>query len=597
MKNVLTIIFTTALLFWSCTDQFLDDPYIEPTDVDLELSNAEFLQKYSDTYSLWIALLKHADLYNALNDAVTNSTVFAPNNEAMTEFLSWRGVTSVDELDVEYAKYVAQIHIMKGVLTESQFINYVEEGSIPIITQFDSYLTTSYGFRDLDVDDEFLDDVELEDSLNIYLNNQAKVANLGSATVTANGIVYTMEDVIRPLSETFVDVLRTYNEYDIFIQAMEYTGYDDITSVYADSVTNIDGSISVTDVNFTCFAVSDETFQTEGIQSIDDLISYLGAGSDYENEDNLLFQYIAYHFMGKSYTKAELSDFQEEGQVMIFDTKLTGQVITVEENVGLKINQEGSFIRSNIETRNGYIHKIDYVLPVYEPDPIRIMWDFCNTSDIESFVNAYGADNNLGELFSSAITNKEYKIDLSEDQNDGNYGTISAFEYDEKEAKTSYKSYPKVGFMKCSWASSRDTENNKYGAYMDNLMILNLGYTGNITFSTPTIIKGTYKVVLYYAGSPGVKTFYSSGSTVRFNIDDYQKSINVWKGLPGTFIDEDKQENINSNGIAKSTIFDQVTFEESGSHTFKATIMDINAKTHGSYRQMWDYVEFIPIED
>ncbi len=597
MKNVLTIIFSTVLLFSACTDQFLDDPYIEPTNVDLELSNAEFLQKYSDTYSLWIELLKHANLYNALNDAVTTSTVFAPNNEAMEEFLSWKGVTTVQELDAEYAKYVAQTHILKGVLTESQFINYVEAGSIPIMTQFESYLSTSYGFRDLDVDDEFLENVVLEDSLNIYLNNQAKVANLGRATVTANGIVYTMETVIHPLSETFVDVLRPYNEFGIFIQAMEYTGYDKITSVYADSVTNIDGSISVTDVRFTCFAVPDEAYQAEGIQSIDDLISYLGAGSDYDNTENSLYQYVAYHFMGKAYTKAQLSAFQDEGQVMIFDTKLTGEVVTVEENIGLKVNKEASFIRSNIKTRNGYIHKIDNILPVYEPEPIRIIWDFCNTSDIESFVNGYGADNNLGELFSSVITNKEYQVDLSEDQREGNYGTISSFEYVDKEARTSYGSWRKVGFMKCSWVSSRDKENNKYGAYMDNLLVLNLGYTGNITFPTPTIIKGKYKVVLYYAGSPGVKTFYSSGSTIRFNLDDYQKSINVWKGLPGIFLDEDKQENINANGIAKSVIFDEVTFEESSSHTFKATIMDINAKTHGSYRQMWDYVEFIPIEE
>jgi uncharacterized surface protein with fasciclin (FAS1) repeats len=581
----------------ACEDPFLNQKYLESTNEDLELSNAEFLNKNKDEFSLWIELLQHADLYNALNDANSVSTVFAPNNEAVEGFLEWRGVSSVLELDEDYALSVAQVHVMKDVLSEDDFVNDVELGSIPVETLFGNYLSASYGFMDLDVDDEFLDNVVLEDSLSIYLNNQAKVANLGQATITANGIVYTMEDVIHPLAETIVDVLRQYDEFNIFIEAMEKTGYDEITSVYADSVLNLDGSVSVNDVLFTCMAVPDEVYNYQGITTVDDLISYLGAGSNYADNENKLYQYIAYHFMGNAYSKARLSVFQEEGQVQIYDTKLSGQVITVQsENGSLKINGVATFIRSNIEARNGYIHKINHLLPVYEPAPLKIVWDFCNSSDIESFVNSYGASRGLGELFSSPISGKEYQIDLSEDQLEGNYGTITAFDYTANDSKTSTRSYRKVGFFKCMWDYSDKTK-DLYGAYMNNLFILNLGYAGNITLQTPTIIKGKYKVVFYYAGSPGLKTFYTAGSNTRFNLDDFQETLSMWKGIPGSFIDEDKQSNIYASGIASDVLWDEITFETSDSHTFKATMMDINAKTNSSYRQMWDYMEFIPIEE
>jgi uncharacterized surface protein with fasciclin (FAS1) repeats len=575
----------------------MDTLFIAKTNENIALSNAEYLKKYNDKYSLWIELLKYANLYNALNDASTTSTIFAPNNEAVIKFLAWKGVSSVQELDKEYARYVAQVHIMKGILKETDFITYVEAGSIPIKTLFGSYNTTSYGFRNLDVDDKFLDGVVLEDPLSIYLNNQAKVMNLGRGEATANGTVYALNDVIHPLSETIVEKLRAYNEFTIFVKALEITGYDKVVSVYADTVLNIDGSISITDVRFTCFAAPDAVYNQAGILSVDDLVAHLHAGNDYTNPENALYQYVAYHFMGKSYQKSVLSDFDEEGEVMIYDTKLSGKVNTVQSDNGtLKINDTATIIRSNIKARNGIIHKINNILEVYEPKPLRVVWDFCNTPDIESFVNSYGASKGLGDLFSSALSNKEYQIDLSLDKLEGNFGTITAFQYIANAAKTSTKSWRKVGFFKCAYVSSIENTVNKYGSYKDNLLILNLGYAGNITMKTPTIIKGKYKVVIYYAGAPALRNFYTNGSNTRFNLDDYQKSIYMWKGIPATFVDVAKQSNINANGIASEVLWNEVSFDISGTHTFKATMMDINAKTNSSYRQMWDYLEFIPIE-
>lgn len=596
MKNTVILILSFMLLITGCKDSLLDTTFLDKSNSSLDLSNAEFLKKNADKYSLWIELLKYADLYNALNDASATSTVFAPDNDAVKEFLIWKGVNSVQELDKEYVKNVAKVHIIKGILKENEFIADVESGSIPVITLFGTYLTTSYGFRNLDVDDKYLDQVVLEDSLSIYLNNQAKVADLGRADTTANGRIYTLKNVIHPLSETIQGTLKSYKEYGIFTEAVEKTGYDKIISVYADTVANIDGSLSINDVRFTCFAVPDEVFKAAGIQSVADLAAYLHAGSDYTNTGNALYEYIAYHFLNKAYQKSDLSEFDEVGAVSIYDTKLAGKVITLQSDNGeLKINNSSTFIRSNIKARNGLIHKVNTIMPIYDPAPLKVTWDLCNAPDVESLVNSYGAAKSLGQLFSSPLSNKEYQIDLSLDKIDGNYGTISSFIYTYNTAKSSVKSWRKVGFFKCSYVSSTDNKVNKYGAYKDNLMILNLGYAGNVTFTTPTIIKGKYKVVAYYAGAPALKSFYTNGSTTKINLDDYQKSIYMWKGIPATFVDDTKKTNVNANGIASEVIWDEITFDTSGTHTFKITLMDINAKTNGSYRQMWDYIEFIPI--
>lgn len=596
MKTPILTLFFCLVVLVGCSDPFMNQTYIEKTNEDLELTNASYLKKNSDQFSKWIELLKYADMYNALNDASTTSTVFAPNNAAMDEFLKWKGVNSVTELSKRYAKYVAQVHILNYNLGEASFITYVDGGNIPIPTVFGTYLTTSYGFINKDVDDVELVNSKVQDSLSIYLNNQAKVVEL--AHTTSNGQVFSLGGVIHPLSETIPEVLKSYKEYSIFVEAIDTTGYDQIASQYADTSYNLDGSFSVNDVRFTCFAVPDSIYKSKGINNLAELASYLNAGINYTDSTNALNQYVAYHFLGKSVSKSDMFTFQEAGQVVLFDTKLSSQVITVENKNGIDLINGGTgIIRSGIPARNGLIHKVDDIMPVYVPSPVTVRWDLCNYSDIQSFVNAYGALKNKGDIFSNALTSTEIQIDLSKDLREGNMGNISSFVYKANAAKSPYGTYRKVGFFKCRWNSTTTPLVNNYNAYMNNLMILNLGYAGWIQFRTPTIVKGKYKVVFNYGSTAGLKGYYTSGSLTKFNLDDYQRSLYVWKGLPAKFTDVTKQTNPNASGLTSDVLWDVVQFDRSESHTFKITLMDINAKTNANYRQMLDYVEFIPITE
>ena len=595
------VIFTLILCLMACTDPFAGQPFITPTEIENEMTCTTLLEHRSEDFSTWIELLRYADYYNGLKDVTASITLFAPTNEAMQEFLQWQGVEKVQDLDLTYARYVVQNHILNGAKINSEtFINFaVDAEPLQVQSLFNAYLKPTFGRTITEVDDAERTD-EILDEETLFINNQAAVQPRDSGgvrfTEASNAIIYYMDDVIRPLAETMVDKLEEQGEYTIFAAACRESGYDKVVEKVRDTIRIQGGGYTIQDYRFTCFAPSDDAMAAANIHSLDDLKARCRAELP-QAGDSALYQYVKYHFFDQAYTKEQFCKFNSVDETLIYDTQLEGQVIicrndTVDYAVPM-LNDKAKFVRSNIEARNGYIHKMDYYLPVFEPDPVTIKWDFCNSSDIIAIVNAYGASRSLGNLFTSALTNKEEKVDLSDMHRDGDFGPVSSFTYQANTAKASYSNYRAVGFTKCKYLKSSDKTNNTYGAYMNNLLNLNLGYAGWIQFKTPTIIKGKYKVTLHYASDVTMKDFHSAGSLTKFQFDpelgksEWTKNAQVYKGLP-------------TKGMmycsADLVLFEEIEFDSSNRHFFKAIMLDINAKTNSVYHQMWDYLLFEPIK-
>ncbi len=593
------IVYLLLLCLVACTDPFKGQTFITPTEIENEMTCTTLLEHRSQDFSLWIELLRYADYYNGLKDVSASITLFAPTNKAMEEFLSWQGVSSVKELDLTYARYVVQNHILNGTKINSEtFINFAVD-SEPLLVQslFNAYLKPSFGRTITDVDDAERSD-EIIDQATLFINNQAAVQPRDSGGINfveaSNAIIYYMDDVIHPLAETMVEKLEEQGEYSIFAAACRESGYDKIVERVRDTVRLQGGGYTIQDYHFTCFAPSDEAMKADGINSLEELRARCRQDLP-QAGDSALYRYVEYHFMDQAYTKEAFCQFNAIDETLIYDTSLDGQVIICNNeplNYAYPIlNGKARFIRSNIEARNGYIHKMDYYLPVYEPTPVTIKWDFCNSSDIIAIVNAYGASKSLGNLFSSAMTNREEKVDLSQMYRDGNFGPITSFTYQANTAKASYSNYRAVGFTKCKYSSSSKKNVNGYNAYMNNLLNLNLGYAGWIQFTTPTVIKGKYKVTLHYASDASLKNFHSAGSLTKFQFDpelnkaEWTKNAQVFKGLPSKVLYCD----------ADLVLFEELEFDSSQKHQFKAIMLDINAKTNSTYHQMWDYLLFEPI--
>jgi uncharacterized surface protein with fasciclin (FAS1) repeats len=279
----------------ACEDPFSHQTFYEQADDDTKITIVAYLDKNPDVYSEWIKFLKYADFYNALNDSKTTVTLFAPTNDAMKAFYASKGISSPEELDYNYARNLVKMHIMKVALSENEFMQYVDEGSLQSATLFGTALTLGYGYINNDVDDAELVYVKPQDTLSIYINNQASVLQMAHQTV--NGMVYTLGGVIRPLIETVVDKIHDYQIYTIFYEALQKTGWADRLSVLTDTTYNQDGSYSVRTYKYTVFATPDSIYQLHQIGSFSQLVASLGAGSDYTSSSNALYQYMAYHIL------------------------------------------------------------------------------------------------------------------------------------------------------------------------------------------------------------------------------------------------------------------------------------------------------------
>lgn len=586
MKKILFIFSILLTTLAACTDPNDGELFVTPPETEADMSITDVLESQPETYSMWIDFLKYADFYNALKNT-DKATIFCPDNQAVKKFLAKRGVSEISQLDKEYAKNVVRTHILNNVVVTDSTLNQQAkvQGALTDQTLFESYLSASYGYTITDVDDDQRSDMVYNPD-SIYINNAAR---LDKFSVTCNnGCFFTLGDVLEPLTENIVEKLEMDGNYKVFAAAIRADRYaDSIATLVKDTTTALNGSQVVTTHKFTCFAVPDNVYSEAGITDVASLKQWLTAHSEYTDPDQALTNYLRYHFLVRNYTTSELFNFSEDGETLIYDTQLDGQAITTNEQGGQKIiNKTLRILRSDIPACNGTINKVNDIMPVYHPTPVTVRWDFLNQADIIAAVNSYGAEKGYGEVFTTPLTSSEIKVDLSDDHRDGNYGNITSITYEANESKASYGNYRKVGFYKEKYTSAKEQTKPLHGAYMNNYLCLNLGYAGWAQMTTPVIIAGKYKVVLHYIKDITMASFFTTGTMTRFDLDDSKAIVYLYKNQPTKPL----YDNI------ETTLFNSINFEGSTSHTFKVTMMDINAKTNNNYRQMLDYIEFIPVE-
>ena len=599
MKKILLSITAMAALLAGCSDPNEDSLFVQPTNIEEEMSMTTILENSPETYSLWIDLLKYTNYYNALKDANATATVFAPNNEAITKFLADRGVATVEELDYDYARKVVQSHIIdwqggSSLVYDSTLIEYARKGQY-IETQnlFHQYLTLTYGYKETDVDDdERTDNIYSPDS--IFINNQAKIGRFTEAK-GSNGNIFMMDDVIIPNAENIVEKLEVLdgenNTFKIFADAIKADPeIYKMATTERDTTTGVGGVQVITAYYYTCFAVPDHIMNSAGVTDVASLKQWLMNNSNGEevDPDTALNHYLKYHFMPTQYTMDEVFNFNDPTETLIYDTQYTGQAFIANlVNNKRTINTNIPVVRSDIEASNGLITKVGGMMPVYHPEPVNVKWDFLNSADIITMVNNWGAANAYGNIFTSALTNQERQFDLSDEYYDGEYGTPTSFTYELTETSASTRNYRRIGFMKEAYTNAAQTTTPKHGAYMNNYLVLNLGFAGWIEFTTPTIIAGKYKVVLHYIKDPLLASLFTSGTLVQCNLDNdnYQTLSYLYRGEPVMPLYSSIEE----------TLWNEVEFDGSATHKFRITMRDIQAKNLGSYHLRLDYVEFIPI--
>ncbi|MBQ7194852.1 MAG: fasciclin domain-containing protein [Bacteroidales bacterium] len=303
-------------------------------------------------YSLWVDMLKKADVYNALNLGITDFTLFAPNNDAVTAYLAQKGYESADDMASDDLDYLVRYHILNG-----KIFNYSDLLlKLPVATVSGDYLTAG---------------INLEDGRRYIDNGDGRTVSyvIDKDIDCSNGIIQGVDHMLEPITETLWDILSTNPRYSIFAQAVQTAGLKD----FIDETYVTINEITIRD-NKTVFAVCDSVFNAAGINSLSDLKVKLHVTKNFDSKDSDFYHFVAYHLMRELCGYAELTTFPSGYKSMIkhtFSERKGFSILDAEGVVTINGHEAGKGFhimddRRDIPARNGYIHEID--APGFLPD-------------------------------------------------------------------------------------------------------------------------------------------------------------------------------------------------------------------------------------
>lgn len=574
MKTFGNIYLLLLVAFFSACN----DPYEDSTYQVYDMNPiSSYLETRSDEFSEWITVLKYADLFNAVNQASSYFTVLVPTNEAVRSFYLKKNVSSIQELGKDYARSLAEYHIVNDSINLNTF---VQGGKLEAKTLSDDYLSVSFD-----------ESSETGGFNSIYVNKEAHVKEL--AIQVSNGYVYVLNDVMSPLVENLYErISENSDKYSIFIEALNQTSWKDSLSIIYDEIRQEDNTVIQQKRNYTLLAVSDDTYRSEGVTSVADLAVKTGAvGTDYKDETNELFRYVAYHVIGGSYSVFDFNNFSGGTTTKLWTTKADAVLeASLQSGNKLYFNYEGEidgqsvkamFVEdgSDVQAKNGILHEIDSWLPLWESEiPVLVEWDFADYEEVAAWVNGGYGDPDQ----------KYQTVDEGEHQSD--VSSLACYTIDAKSSATSTDGsnggYYPVGYATPKTGSAWTNCKNKDHIY------LNLGYNGSIIMKTPILIAGKYKVILKvtYATSMNfmrTKTSGSNGGKIRFTFDGDSETtteIPIYASITA-----------NTLGLYDTVIYDEIEFSKTGTHSMKMVIADPAATSNSKFRIQLDYMTFEPI--
>jgi hypothetical protein len=294
--------------------------------------------------------------------------------------------------------------------------------------------------------------------------------------------------------------------------------------------------------------------------------------------------------MSNSYTYSDLVTMVGSDTVRVWSTDAPGQIFMTNQRADAPIitaagdtlydvyyNMSDTtnlrlveVVQQNLKARNGYVHELNSWLPVYEPKPTTVVWDLADNSKIRAKVGS--------DYQPSAPVSSEGKVDIS-----------SCVE-DYKTTTRGSSTYTSVCYVTC--------KSNLKKCLNYDRVIINVGYLGYVTFKTPTLVRGKYKVTLDVAYQTTQKFLRTSdgckGGLIKIAMNDSVDSeITKHSALVAPYTQISKT----TVGVYTTTLYDEIEFDETASHYFKVVVMDPAASSNSNFTLDFDAITFTPIED
>ena len=280
----------------------------------------DHLENHPDSFSCFVQLLKRvhpseksSSTMHELLSARGNYTCFAPLNEAITyhvDSLYKAGIEKTTNLD-EISDSLAQAIVFNSIIENGNNPAYEStsfQDPMPTNNMNDRPIRVTYG------NDE-------AGNTEIYINIASKVVD--KDIEVENGYIHVIDKVISPSNATVADLIMTTENTKFFGELLSVTNFanlmtdyrdysyddkDEAGSTYLGSSGNWEGKYpDHRYIKYTAFVETDSVFEANGITDLESLKEYLKAnanygpetswGDDYENEDNAVNQFVAYHIV------------------------------------------------------------------------------------------------------------------------------------------------------------------------------------------------------------------------------------------------------------------------------------------------------------
>lgn len=569
-KNISNIfsalIVSSALMLSSCDADVFNinsDPFKNETYMSMSVEPISTVLSSRPDFTEYVRTLQYSGMYNALNQSSNgiSFTAFAPNNEAMNEFYQRRGKAALEDFTPEYMRQFVLFHTVKENITQEQFINRKTVTNL--------------------VGDDVTVTIDAQHAGQALLNEEAQIIAMGDSA--ANGSIYTLSRALTPLVETIYDRLKENGSSAIMLQALEQTGWAKKLNTVRDTVV-LNGANVVTQRFYTLLNVTDGVFAKVGINSLDGLKQKLQQENSREDvsADSLLREYVGYHILPNSLTMDAMGGVTGGSVTKIIGTSAKNQVMTVTTDTTATVvsnrymlNAAGEAATaeesgSDILARNGYMHNLTAWLPVWAPQQETVVWDFADNAEVKNLVMA----DERNTYQPTEYVSNEARTDISR--------ATAVFNYEMGPAGTNNSSYGAIDYISCgkNWKDANNLDR----------VVFNVGAQGFVEITTPTIIRGKYRVVLTFAyttshsfmrtqsGSNGGRLILSMDDD---NLIERAPYATVTSALPGMYSCE---------------LWKEITFDETAAHKFKFIVNDQAASTNKNFSLQFDTITFIPVE-
>lgn len=476
-------------------------------EISREQLAAEYIISNPEQFSEFTKLMELTKLTSTLN-LRGPYTIFVPTNEAMFEYYKEKNVNSLMDFPEDFRRQLLLNHVFtRGDLNSGSF----GLGTLWQTNAIDDYISTEFHSSDT------------------YLNKTAKV--IKHDIQVHNGYIHVIDKVLDPLTKDVYTTLKDNPAYRIFSEGLELTGLKDTLQLISIPF----GNYSARN-RYTIYAVSDSVYNANGIMNVNDLIDWCGANPDsLQSINNPFYRYIEYHclsgtyYLNRLYTRNFPVLSAENNISMILDNE------DYKINLDSTTNKYTRFIISecNISAKNGVIHTVNGLLPVFVPKPL---WTGFETTDYP---------------------------DLKQ-QNCYMTGYQRWYDGQHSFEKIKFEGEYLLYYCNLSGSHPRGCLDNS-----DCLVMAGLGW---IEITTPKITKGNWMVCSNF--------WYGEMNYPVFEIY-----------IDGVKVNEiDARENLYPGSELRDPILAQVKWVKSGEHKIKLV-----SKYEG--RLFWDHVEFTPISE